>query len=113
MTGPAGNRHQWPNYSLPKPHSPFVTKQPVCWLTGFGDSSVDFVLRFWINDPREGLTNIRGKVLLAVWDTFQEHGIKIPFPHREVIMKTPVEVSGSALPSLALPSQVNSARPLP
>ena len=67
-------------------------KRPVCWLTGFGDSSVDFVLRFWINDPREGLTNIRGTVLLALWDAFQKHGINIPFPHREVIMKTPVEV---------------------
>mgnify|MGYP000299552050 CR=1 FL=1 len=74
----------------------YAGKRPVCWLTGFGDSSVDFVLRFWINDPREGLTNIRGKVLLAVWDTFQEHGINIPFPHREVIMKTPVEVSSKA-----------------
>ncbi|NNJ64642.1 MAG: mechanosensitive ion channel [Xanthomonadales bacterium] len=73
----------------------YAGKRPVCWLTGFGDSSVDFVLRFWISDPREGLTNIRGKVLLAVWDAFQEHGVNIPFPHREVIMKTPVEVTGS------------------
>ena len=71
-------------------------KRPVCWLTGFGDSSVDFVLRFWIDDPREGLTNIRGKVLLSVWDTFQEHGVNIPFPHRELIMKTPVEISGNS-----------------
>jgi small-conductance mechanosensitive channel len=74
----------------------YAAKQPVCWLTAFGDSSLDFVLRFWIVDPREGLTNIRGTVLLALWDTFKEHGIKIPYPHREVIMKTPVEVSGEA-----------------
>jgi small-conductance mechanosensitive channel len=39
------------------------------------------------------LTNIRGVVLLALWDTLQEHGIKIPYPHREVIMATPVEIS--------------------
>jgi small-conductance mechanosensitive channel len=65
---------------------------PVCWMTGFGDSSLDFLLRFWIRDPQNGLTNIRGQVLLALWDTFKEHGIKIPFPHREVIMKTPVSV---------------------
>jgi small-conductance mechanosensitive channel len=71
-------------------------KRPVCWLTGFGDSSLDFVLRFWIDDPREGLTNIRGVVLLALWDAFREHDIKIPYPHRTVIMKTPVEVSGEA-----------------
>lgn len=65
---------------------------PVCWLTAFGDSSLDFLLRFWIRDPQNGMTNIRGKVLLALWDTFKEHGINIPFPHREVIMRTPVNV---------------------
>jgi len=69
-------------------------KMPVCWMTEFGDSSINFLLRFWIHDPQEGLTNIRGKVLLAVWDVFKEHDIKIPFPHREVIMKTPVSVEG-------------------
>ncbi len=71
----------------------YSAKQPVCWMTEFGDSSVNFVLRFWITDPREGLTNIRGKVLLAVWDAFQQHGVKIPFPHREVLLRTPVPVS--------------------
>ena len=65
---------------------------PVCWLTGFGDSSLDFLLRFWIRDPQNGLSNIRGQVLLALWDTFKEHGVTIPFPHREVIMRTPVKV---------------------
>jgi small-conductance mechanosensitive channel len=62
-------------------------RRPVCWLTAFGDSSLDFVLRFWIHDPQQGLTNVRGKVLLALWDTFKEHGIQIPYPHRELIMK--------------------------
>lgn len=65
---------------------------PVCWMTEFGDSSINFLLRFWIDDPQRGLTNIRGTVLLALWDTFKEHDIKIPFPHREVIMRTPVTV---------------------
>jgi len=67
-------------------------KPPVCWMTEFGDSSINFLLRFWISDPQEGLTNIRGKVLLSLWDAFKEHGISIPFPHREVILKTPVTV---------------------
>jgi small-conductance mechanosensitive channel len=60
---------------------------PVCWLTGFGDSSLDFVLRFWIRDPQKGLTNVRGQVLLALWDAFKANGVAIPYPHREVIMK--------------------------
>lgn len=59
---------------------------PVCHITGFGDSSVDYILRFWISDPTQGLTNIRGNVYLALWDAFQEHGISIPFPQREVRM---------------------------
>ena len=67
-------------------------KKPVCWMTEFGDSSLNFKARFWISDPQNGLTNIRGQVLLALWDAFKEHDIGIPFPHREIIMRTPVEV---------------------
>ena len=59
---------------------------PVCHIVGFGDSSVDYVLRFWIRDPTGGLTNIRGNVYLALWDAFKENGISIPFPQREVRM---------------------------
>jgi small-conductance mechanosensitive channel len=70
-----------------------ASKPPTCWLTGFGDSSLDFLLRFWIQDPQQGLASIRGTVLLALWDKFKENGIKIPYPHREVIMKTPVTVT--------------------
>ncbi len=62
-------------------------RRPVCWLTDFGESSLNFVLRFWIHDPQQGLTNVRGRVLLALWDTFRENGIDIPYPHREIIMK--------------------------
>ncbi|MBO9431090.1 mechanosensitive ion channel domain-containing protein [Sulfitobacter sp. R18_1] len=59
-------------------------KAPVCHIVGFGDSSVDYILRFWIKDPTGGLTNIRGNVYLALWDAFKKHGISIPFPQREV-----------------------------
>ena len=73
-------------------------RRPVCWLTGFGDSSLDFVLRIWIRDPQQGLTNIRGKVLLALWDSFKENDVGIPYPHREVIMKTPVKTVSELAP---------------
>lgn len=68
-------------------------KPPVCWLTEFADSSLNFKLRFWISDPQQGLTNIRGKVLLALWDAFKENDIGIPYPHRELIVKNPVSVT--------------------
>ncbi len=59
---------------------------PVCHIVGFGDSSVDYILRFWISDPTGGLTNIRGNVYLALWDAFEAAGFSIPFPQREVRM---------------------------
>lgn len=59
-------------------------KRPVCHIVGFGDSSVDYILRFWIKDPTGGLTNIRGGVYLALWDAFKANEISIPFPQREV-----------------------------
>jgi len=61
-------------------------KRPVCHVVGFGDSSVDYILRFWIKDPTGGLTNIRGGVYLALWDAFKANNISIPFPQREVRM---------------------------
>lgn len=60
------------------------TRQPVCHIVGFGDSSIDYVLRFWIRDPTKGLTNVRGDVNLALWDGFKAAGISFPFPQREV-----------------------------
>ncbi|MDY8109586.1 mechanosensitive ion channel [Fulvimarina sp. 2208YS6-2-32] len=68
----------------------------VCWMTGFGASSIDFVVRFWISDPPAGIANVKGQVLMALWDAFRENGVAIPFPHREIIMRTPVNVDFDA-----------------
>ena len=57
---------------------------PICHLTEFGDSSLNFKLRFWIKDAQEGVTNIKGEVMLSLWDAFKENNIEIPYPHREV-----------------------------
>lgn len=61
-----------------------ISPAPVCHLKAFGDSSLDFTLRFWIRDPVDGVTNVRGQVLLALWDAFKREGIEIPYPVRDV-----------------------------
>lgn len=69
-------------------HKRVLSRFPaVCHITGFGDSSIDFILRFYIGDPKNGLTNIRGDIFLLLWDTLKEHGIEIPFPQRDVMIK--------------------------
>jgi small-conductance mechanosensitive channel len=71
---------------------------PVCHVTGFGDSAVNLLLRFWIDDPASGVTNIKGDVLLGLWDAFHEHHIEIPFPQRDLNIRglPPATLSCSA-----------------
>jgi small-conductance mechanosensitive channel len=57
---------------------------PVCHATGFGASTIDFVLRFWIADAENGVTNIKGEVLIALYDALTAHGIEVPFPQYEL-----------------------------
>ncbi len=67
--------------------------RPVCHITGFGESSIDFILRFWIRDPSGGLTNVRGNVFLALWDALKDAEVEIPYPHRDIVIHTAPEDS--------------------
>ena len=62
-----------------------------CLLRGFGDSSVDLELRFWITDPSNGVGRVQSEVLLQLWDLFHEHGIQFPFPQRDIHVKSGLE----------------------
>jgi small-conductance mechanosensitive channel len=57
---------------------------PVCHITEFGDNAVNMLLRFWIEDPANGVKNITGDVYLALWDAFTANGIELPYPQREI-----------------------------
>ena len=59
-------------------------RQPRCNLMGFGDSAVNLELRFWIEDPSNGVGQVRSLVLLEVWDAFHENNIQFPFPQRDL-----------------------------
>jgi len=61
---------------------------PVCLLKEFGDSSVNLELRFWLTDPANGVSNVKSHVLLKVWDIFKENDIEIPFPQRDLHIRS-------------------------
>ncbi|UIP06463.1 mechanosensitive ion channel [Erythrobacter sp. SDW2] len=63
------------------------TPPPVVWLDKYGESSVDFVIHCWISDPEEGVGNVRSDVLKRLWDLFQQEGIEIPFPQRDINLR--------------------------
>ena len=60
----------------------------VCLLKGFGDSSVDLEMRIWINDPTNGVSNVKSQVLLLIWDKFHANDIEIPFPQRDLHIRS-------------------------
>jgi small-conductance mechanosensitive channel len=66
--------------------------EPACFLRDFGESSLDFVLRFWIDDPAHGVANVRGAMLMALWDAFKREGVEIPNPARDVRLVDPARV---------------------
>lgn len=70
---------------------------PRCLLVGFGDSSINLQIRFWINDANEGVANVRSQVLLEIWKTFRRNNIEIPFPQREIHIKQAPEKSNIIL----------------
>jgi len=69
--------------------------EPRCLLIGFGDSAIDLELRIWIADANQGIRNVSSDVQLLVWDKFQEHGIGIPFPQRDVHIKNPEKLAAA------------------
>lgn len=61
---------------------------PQCFLRNFGDSSVDFTLLFWIADVVKGRWAPQSEVMFAIWRKFREAGIEIPFPQRDVHIRS-------------------------
>ncbi len=61
---------------------------PRCLLRSFGESAIDLEIRIWIDDPAKGRANVISEVLLQVWDLFREHDIQVPFPQRDLHLKS-------------------------
>jgi small-conductance mechanosensitive channel len=60
---------------------------PAARLMAFGDNGIELELRLWINDPQQGLNNVRSEANLNMWRKFKDAGITIPFPQRDVYVK--------------------------
>jgi small-conductance mechanosensitive channel len=63
----------------PKPH---------CFLRAFGDSSVNFLLIFWIGNVADGRWAPQSDVMFSIWRKFQDNGIEIPFPQRDLHIRS-------------------------
>jgi small-conductance mechanosensitive channel len=66
-----------------------TTPAPNCLMRGFGDNSVDLEIRFWIDDPMNGRANVKSDMLVLIWDKFAAHDIEIPYPQRDIHLRSP------------------------
>ena len=62
--------------------------KPACLLREYGDSSVNFEMRYWINDPMNGRANVTSELLIRIWDKFKQHGVEIPYPQRDLHLRS-------------------------
>ena len=66
--------------------------EPSFRLMGFGGNAINLELRVWINDPQKGVHSVKSDLLWGIWQRFQEHGIELPYPQREIHVKDIPEV---------------------
>ena len=69
---------------------PFVLQAPDgpdCELRGFGESSVDFAVEYWVSGIDDGKNKYGSPVLFAIWNALKEAGIGMPYPHRVVELR--------------------------
>tara|TARA_Y100000768_G_scaffold212384_1_gene159996 strand:- start:2152 stop:3036 length:885 start_codon:yes stop_codon:yes gene_type:complete len=70
--------------------NPNVQKEPKpkVFFEKFGDSSLDFKLGIWTSSHTDKPEFIRSEINYAIFQKFRENNIKIPFPQRDVHIKS-------------------------
>lgn len=61
---------------------------PTVLLKSFADSGIELELRVWIADPEYGADPVRSDVNIAIWRAFKAAGITIPYPQRDLHIKS-------------------------
>jgi small-conductance mechanosensitive channel len=78
--------------------NPGVLKEPKpdVLFDSFGDSSLDFKLRVWTADYSDTPMVLKSQLYYAIFKKFKEHNIEIPFPQRDLHLKSGFEKNEKA-----------------
>jgi small-conductance mechanosensitive channel len=64
-------------------------REPIVWMTGFGDSALHFVLGVWVAPEQvKRPTTLMSDFLWALDDSFREYAIEVPFPQRDIHLRS-------------------------
>ncbi len=71
-----------------RPPRVLATPKPNALVMAFGESAIELELRFWIEDAQNGVHNVKSQILYEMWRLFQREGIQIPYPKRDLYMRS-------------------------
>jgi len=75
-----------------------LARPPVAFFLGFGESALNFELRFWAAQ-QDTWFQLQSDVTVAVAKALREAGIEIPFPQRDLHIRSIDPVAGNAVSS--------------
>jgi small-conductance mechanosensitive channel len=70
------------------PERVLAVPAPNALIMAFGESAIELELRFWIEDAQNGVHNVKSQVLYEIWRLFQQQGIRIPYPKRNLCVRS-------------------------
>ena len=83
------------DYNTPLPEATLVLETTIAQVNGvlaepapeidivdFGDSSIDFIVRYWTNPQQKQLRNVQTKAMVAIKKALDAANISIPYPIR-------------------------------
>lgn len=89
-----------------------LQRAPVAYFRGFGESALNFELRFW-SAQQDTWLQLQSDVTVAVAKALGEAGVEIPFPQRDLHVRSVDVVAASNLTSRSLHDTTAMARDHP
>jgi len=71
-----------------RPPRVLAAPAPTALVMAFGESAIELELRFWIEDARNGVHNVKSQILYEIWRLFKQQGIQIPYPKRDLYVRS-------------------------
>jgi small-conductance mechanosensitive channel len=71
------------------------TPEPTVMLKNFADNGIELELRVWIADPEYGADPVKSDINIAIWRAFKQAGITIPYPQRDLHIKSGLTLSSA------------------
>jgi small-conductance mechanosensitive channel len=63
-------------------------REPGVRFIEYGDNSINFILLFWIDVRKTARRRVKSALYFKIFDEFKKAGIEIPFPQREVHLRS-------------------------